>query len=429
MRFFWDKQIIILVLLGVLTSCDNKTVFVEPDDTIPVDELEPRKDIPLTRAQAEYAQKGSNIFALNLFKEVAKEDNLILSPIGVTFALGMIDNGASRGTKTKEEIERVLGYEEDSIDGLNSFCKTMLTYFPIIDPSTTISFANCAVVNSAGDYPPLNEQFENEVNANYSAELFSMEFGKDDVRGYINTWSSRNTNGMIPELLKEQPRTNEYAHFLNALYFKGIWSRQFKKADSRQELFRNILDQNVKVNMMNQEAHFNYGEIENLCSAVCLPFGNQAYRMLFVLPIRGLTLSDLRKSLSLEKWDELISSLHDEKVNVKIPSFDIECGLALKDNIQHLGMVEAFDPLNAHFELMCESPVWVDNVLHRAKIKVDEQGSEAAAVTDVVMGKYGMSLGGIAQDRIDFHADRPFLYAITEVSTGAIFFIGQYTGK
>lgn len=413
---------IILVLLAFATiSCNKDNVIAEQDDTIPMEELIPRKDIELSRAQAKYIQSSGNEFALNLFKEVAKDENLIISPLSVTFALAMVDNGALNNTK--KEIEKVLGYEEESVDGLNSFCKTMMNSSKVIDPTTRIEFANACIVNSKRAV--LLDRFKSAIENYYSAEVCYKVFSEEDVKGYINNWCDRKTHGMIPELLTDQPSSRELALFLNAIYFKGIWSSQFKKAESRKDDFRDMYGKKHKVNLMHQEAHFNYAEVPGICTAVSLPFGNQAFHMLLILPTNG-NIYDLKKTLDINVWNDVSKRLHDEKVDVIIPSLEMTSEIPLKASLKHLGILDAFNPVASQFGMMCETDAWIDQILHKVKIIVNEQGSEAAAITDVKMAATIMGPNGTPI--IDFHANRPFLYAITEISTGSILFLGQYTG-
>ena len=295
-----------------------------------------------------------------------------------------------------------------------------------VDPTVTLEFANTAVINSAKGN--IKDEFKKVIEDNYSAEVCNKDFGKDDVMGYINNWCKNNTHGIIPELLSEKPSTIEFAHFLNAIYFKGIWSSQFKRGDSKSEEIRDINGNKHKVNMMHQEGHFNYAAVPGVGAALSLPFGNQAYSMLFIIPENG-KITDLHKALSIEAWEKVTSMLHDENVDVKIPSFESSFNVDLVNSLRQLGIVDAFDPVVAHFDLMCDKDIYIDKVLHKASICVDEQGSEAAAITDVVMAYCYMGPNGIDDSLIEFHANQPFIYAITEVSTGAIFIIGQYTGK
>lgn len=407
-----------------LHSCGKKEPVVETDETVPVENLIPRKDITLTRTEADYV-KANNSFALELFKKASSSEggkSMLLSPLSVTFALGMVNNGAVG--QTKYEIDKTLGFGEDT-GSMNEFCSKMLSESAKVDPSTTIEIANASVVNSM--YSKLKDRFTEAVEDNYEANVCYKDFSKDDVKGLINNWCSEKTHGMIPELLKDQVTILEYAHFLNATYFKGIWSSQFKKSDSKKEKFYLEDGSKRETNMMHQKARFNYGYLPNIGPALCLPYGNQAFRMVIILPDEGKKLEDVKQALDLNHWETMISNMYGVEVDVKLPSFESEYNTDLVDVLREMGIEKAFSGKDADFSEMTESPVYISKVIHKAKIKVDEQGSEAAAVTDVVMGYTSPGPGSTVQ--FQFHADRPFIYAITEVSTGAIFFIGQYTGK
>ena len=418
----WFK-ILVMTLAALAISCEKNGP--DNDDPVSVEDLIPRKDIELTRSQGEFV-KSNNGFALDLFKRVAEAEegkSMLVSPISVTYALGMVDNGAVGDTQ--KEINEVLGYKGDGIDGLNSFCKTMLEQGAAVDPSTIIDFANMAVINKR--FIPLKDSFTKTVQDNFEANVLYKDFEKDDIKSMINKWCEEKTNGMIKDFLSQQVDPLEYAHFLNATYFKGIWSSRFKKEDSRKESFTSADGKKISLNMMHQKANFNYGGIAGLCTAVCLPYGNQAYRMVLLLPYKDKTLDDLKAGLTLDSWNRLGMSVHE--VDVKVPSFESEFGTkSLLQTLHEMGIKKAFDSNLADFSNMTATPVFISDILHKAKIKVDEQGAEAAAVTDVIM-KY-TSVGPIPSEPMtyEFHADRPFLYAITEVSTGVIYFIGQYTG-
>ena len=405
-----------LVALGIV-SCEKE------DMTIPVEDLIPRKDFVLTKAQAEFIQ-SNNGFALDLFRQVSQSEdgkNLLISPLSITIDFGMVNNGAV-GT-TQQEIYETLGYKESSVDGLNAFCRTMMEQSAAVDPSTTLEIANAAVVNKM--YPGLKDGFTKTVKEVYDAEVIYKDFSKEDIKSLVNNWCKEKTHGMIPVLLTDPVQADEYAHFLNAVYFKGIWSNKFKKEDTEKETFTREDGSKMTVNMMHQMDKFNYGGIPGLCSAVSLPYGNQAYRMTLLLPYEGKTLSQLIEALDIKVWDNL--SMNGVDVDVKIPSFETEYFVSLRGILPRMGIKQAFSP-TADFSSMSSTPnLFIGDVLHKARIKVDEEGSEAAAVTDIVMD-YG-AIPGQSPSSFTFHADRPFLYVITEVSTGVIYFIGQYTGK
>ena len=411
-----------LVLFGavaLLTAC-------EKNDTVPVDQLTERKDFVLTRADLEFIQ-ANNGFALDLFKRVTAKvggKSTVISPLSVTVDFGMVNNGAVG--ETRDEINRVLGYKEGTVDGLNAFCQTMLFQAGKVDPSTILNIANAAVINKR--WAQLNDGFTKAIQSTYDAEVIYKVFGQDDVMGLINNWCNEKTNGMIPSLLEEQPKEYEYAHFLNAVYFKGIWSVKFDKKDTKKENFTREDGSRISVDMMWQKDQFNFGVLGNVGEALCLPYGNQAYRMIILLPNEGKTLDDVKEALDADAWQAMLNTFSGLEVDVKLPAFETETpAISLAGALKEMGIQKAFSN-SADFSAMTEQSACIGDVIQKAKIKVDETGSEAAAITDIVM--YTTAVGPDPVTKVvNFHCDRPFLYAITEVSSGAIFFLGQYTGK
>ena len=400
-----------------LASCQKEDV------TIPSEDLIPRKDIVLTKAQADFVLDNSD-FALDLFRRVAQRaegKSVVISPLSVTIDFGMVNNGAV-GT-TQQEIYETLGFKEGSVEDLNAFCQTMMEQSSTIDPSTTLEIANAAVVNKK--FPGLKDSFTQTVKSAYDAEVIYKDFGTEDIKKLVNDWCNEKTHGMIPELLKAPVSPNEYAHFLNAVYFKGIWTNKFKKADTKKETFTREDGSKISVNMMHQQDKFLFGTMPGLYTYLILPYGNQAYSMTLLLPEEGKTLADVAEALVKRENNFCYSTgMYPFQVDVKIPSFETEYSASLKDILPEMGIRQAFGCGADFSALSSTSGLYIGDVLHKAKIKVDEEGSEAAAVTDIVM----FNSAGPSQV-FEFHADRPFLYMITEISTGAIYFIGQYTGK
>ena len=407
------------------------TVFFlscEKENTIPESELIERKDIVLTRSQMDFVQ-SNNKFALDLFKKVSEEEegkSMVISPLSVTFALGMVNNGAAG--ETLREISKTLGYNEES--DLNSFCKTMLEQITEIDPSTKLEIANMSVVDKGQLL--IKEDFIQSVQKNYKAYVCYKDFLKEDVQNFINQWCEEKTHGMIKNFFNRKITTSDFMLFLNATYFKGVWTNKFKKSDSKKEKFTLEDGNKISVNMMHQQDKFNYGQIGGVCKMMTLPYGNQAFRMVLLLPEEGNTIDDLKLSLDQELWNRIINNQNGRETDVKIPSFEMESGnKSIKAALKALGVEKAFIPEEGDFSRMIEydGSLGIADVLHKARIKVDEEGSEVAAITAIIYG-YG-AYSSVEQDLSvsEFHADRPFIYAITEVSTGAILFMGQYTGR
>ena len=412
------KKTFILTIIAVLcfSSCEN---------LIPDEDPVPRKEIELTKSQMEFVQTN-NGFALDLFRQVAKEGegkNLLISPLSVTIDFGMVNNGAVG--KTQQEIYETLGYKEDSVEGLNTFCQMMMEQSATLDPSVTLEIANAAVVNKM--YPGLKDSFTRTVKSFYDAEVIYKDFGKEDIKGLVNDWCDRKTHGMIPELLTRPVEKSEYAHFLNAVYFKGQWTSKFKKSDTKKDTFTLEDGTKTSVKMMHQKDQFNYGSIPGLCTALSLPYGNQAYCMTLLLPDKGKTLAGFIDEFDVSAWNQLWMSAAE--VDVKIPSFETEYFVSLKDILPGMGIRLAFGD-GADFSAMSSTPdLFIADVLHKARIKVDEEGSEAAAVTDITIGFAMADPVTAPVPSFEFRAEWPFIYVITEISTGAIYFIGQYTGK
>lgn len=418
------KTALILGSASLLFSCMKES-------SEPIIDFAEREDIILTRSQSDFVNNNQE-FAFELFKEVSESkgfnESFIISPLSVTIALGMVTNGAEG--ETRKEINETLGYKDESLEELNNFCNTMLTELPKVDPSTAIEFADMALINSLRT--PLKDNFSKLLENDYSANVVYKNFGEDNIMPYVNKWCEDHTHGMITNFLKSEPNIWDYAHFLNATYFKGIWSSGFKKKDTKKQSFYLENGSKADVEMMHQKGNFKYISIPDRASAVCLPFGNKAFSMTFLLPEEGLSVEQFCLSLDSDLWEKIVKDKQERVVDVMIPSFESEYGTEdIRKILEDMGIVRAFDPRMADFSEMTDQiGVAIQGVLHKAKITVNEDGSKAAAVTDVYMAA-STGIGGHARPapEIVFHADRPFIYAITEVSTGAILFIGQYTGK
>ena len=231
----------------------------------------------------------------------------------------------------------------------------------------------------------------------------------------INQWASDHTEGMIPSVLDEDT-FNPYAvsFLLNALYFKGAWSNPFDVAETKEESFGG----GEAVPMMHR-SYTDFGYTQNdLYQAVNLPYGNGAYQMSIFLPREDKTIGDVLNALNGNNWQ--VEGYYS--VDVKLPRFETDTNLNLVKIMTDLGIPTAFTEY-ADFPYFCNVPVYIGNMFQVAKIKLDEEGTEAAAVTVIEVTPR------VPTPTAKFHAIRPFLYVISEQSTGAIFFIGQYMGK
>ena len=395
---------------------DNPEVI--PDDPLP-NEGNERKFISLTRGEEELVM-SNNDFAFNLFRQAdIGNKSAILSPISITYALGMLNNGAAG--ETQAQINKVLGFGETGADGINAFCRKMLTEAPNLDKLTKVMIANTIYMNKGYE---LKSDFITKAKTFYDAEPETRDFADGQTRDVINKWGNDHTEGMIPEVLKEgEFDPSAVSYLLNAIYFKGAWAEKFDKDNTKDETFKGY-SADKQVPMMHQEHEFNYAETDD-CQALCLPYGNLAYRMTILLPKEGKTINDVLKNLTAESW-ERYQFMDRAYVDLKLPRFESTTDVGLNDIMSALGMPRAFDPYLAEFPNFCNVPTFIGMMKQVAKIKLNEEGTEAAAVT--VIGEYVSAIEPPEPQHVQFFANRPFLYVISEQSTGAIFFIGQYMG-
>jgi serine protease inhibitor len=373
----------------------------------------PRKDISLTDEEKKLVE-GNNDFAFNLFRKAHGNQSSVMSPLSITYALGLLNNGAAG--QTQKEINDVLGFGDAGADAINAFCRKMLTEAPTLDKTTAAEIANTVFVNS-GKNCVLQQGFIDKANQYYDAEPQSLNFYETEkTLEVINGWASDHTHGMIPTVLNENTFNKEsVSYLLNALYFKGEWANKFDKKYTKDESFNG----GEAVPMMWQCEEFEYTE-NDLYQAVRLPYGNEAYRMTVFLPREGKTVDDVLSQLNGKNWQ--FENDWKYKVDLKLPHIQTSSSIPLVDVMKELGMTSAFDYSTAEFPYFCDRAVFISNMFQKAVIELDEDGTEAAAVTVIDMTE---SIPRSAT----FHANRPFFYIISEQSTGTIFFMGQYAGK
>ena len=356
---------------------------------------------------------SNNDFAFNLFRKARGEKSKILSPLSITFALGMLNNSAEG--QTLQEINQTLGFGEAGADAINAFCQKMLKESNTLDEKTKALIANTIFVNEGCGYR-LQEGFVDKVNTYYDAQPQNRDFYDGETMDVINQWASDHTMGMIPKVLNEKTfKPYSISYLLNALYFKGIWSSPFRKENTQDEPFGG----GDEVPMMHMEKSIGYAE-NDLYQTVRLPYGNGAYRMDIFLPREDKTVGEVLETLSGSNWQQ---KYQNTLIDLKLPRFETSTNQPLVQVMAELGMPTAFTE-EAEFPYFCNAPCCISDMFQVAKIKLDEEGTEAAAVTVI-----GVETTSMPPVPTSFHANRPFLYIISEQSTSAIFFIGQYTGS
>lgn len=412
MKHFFSLVGVCCLSIGMLTSCS------EDEPVTPNVKYNPGT-IKLTTAQQAQVE-NNNEFAWKFFKEVSKgeQEDVFVSPLSVTYALGMLANGAVGDTQ--KEILEGLEFRSGKVDDINSLCHQLMIESPKLDKSTKVSMANAVVTNKN---KPLQPDFKNVVEKQYQALVTNQDFSSPATLSFINQWASDHTQGMVPKIL-ERINPDGVSYLLNALYFKGIWYRQFDKKRTQQESFTQADGKKLSVKMMHQKERFLAAENDNY-QTVVLPYGNGSYEMVVLLPREGKDLSSLLQTMDAKKWKDNLKNTYSSEVDLKLPRFTSAYTRELNDVLKLLGMNAMFDPSKANLTKMSAVSSFVSMVLQKAKIEVDEEGSKAAAVTVIETAPTAVA----PSKPILFHANRPFMYAIVEHSTGTIFFMGTYQGK
>lgn len=364
--------------------------------------------------------EGNNQMAFELFKKTATADSRVISPLSVSYLLGMLANGAE-GT-TRQEILKTMRCENSSIGDLNDFFKMLLSKSGTLDKTTTLNIANYIAVNK--EYQ-LKERFTNTVSICYEAGVENLDFTKSSTTTHINKWCKKNTNGMIPTII-DSVGPAAISYIMNSVFFNGTWKNKFDKNGTKPENFYITTKDVEKVQMMHSNTECQYYANENF-TAVDLPYGNGTYQMTVLLPNNGKSIDDILSGLDTKKLAELKEGMSNYMVDIKMPKFTTEMELLLNDAISQLGAPSIFNPNTADFSSFTDSRAYVSKLLQKAKIEVSEEGTKAAAVTSAIM--MTASLNPDEPQHVTFHANRPFLYMITEQTSGAIYFIGQFMGK
>ena len=383
----------------------------------------PYSPISLSTKQAEFVTAG-NSFAGRFIDKIdenalkQKQNEWIVSPLSLQLALGMLLNGAQG--ETAAEICRTLGYGEGETAEINAWAKLMLEQLPKLDKKTDLALADAIFYNKT---LTLKTPYKDAVGTSYKATLEALDFTKTKASAdVINKWCDKQTKGLIPHVLNEVD-PSYLAYLVNALYFKSQWQKKFPKSASGNETFYQEDGSKGKVKMMKQDGQkFQYGETE-IWQAIRLPYGNGNFAMTVVLPKEGHTVREI--SAAMGKGVS-VYTVWDVEADLWIPRFETQYHIGLNDILKDLGMPQSFTP-KADFKAMSDYASFVGFVQQDAVIKVDEEGTEAAAVT--VIGMLTAAAPIAPPQKVVFHADHPFLYLITESSTGTILFAGKYSGK
>ncbi|MDA3847689.1 MAG: serpin family protein [Vallitaleaceae bacterium] len=437
------KQLIalggVLILLsgcGQIEQSTNTNIDINSDTTTPTNieavAVEPTTTFEVTRVNKESVTSadaglfGSDkaddnyVLGMEVLRSLWLDDpdsNHLISPVSLSFALAMLQNGAQGDTK--DQITALLGEEEN----LNEAYKNIMLYL------TQDSGENqaLAIANSywmRDDMTP-KQAFIDTLKASYDAEVYISDFTSTDTVDSMNQWVEEQTNGMLKDTI-DQLDPDTLSILMNTIYFKGTWVDEFEANATSDQIFYVTEDITETVSMMHQTNSFNYYEDET-CQTIVLPYIGGT-EMVVILP------KDTLNNYMLSVTDEVLGTLvvgdgfEYNSVRLSLPKFTFDAKNDLNDILKSLGMIDAFSKEVAEFGLMIEEaqPVWVSRIFQNTKIDLDEAGTEAAAVTVIEMKtESAMEM----EEPLVMTCDQPFLFVIKDSVTDLPIFMGTYTGE
>jgi serpin B len=404
---------ILIVAVGGITSSQGQTTTPQPASLA--------DDKGATSAGITAVINANNQFAFDLYAELRKSaegKNVFFSPYSISTALAMTYEGA-RG-KTAEEMQSVFHFPTDG-KLRNSAFAAIHNQLNKPDSKFKLSIANSLWAQK--DFRFLSE-YMTTVQQYYGATATNLDFvnATEESRKTINKWVEDKTNDKIKDLLPQGSLDATTRLVLtNAIYFKGTWSKPFDKSQTKDESFRVSATNTIKVPMMrrtDKNAMFNYAETSEV-QILEMPYEGEKLSMLVFLPKGDLSL--LEKSLSLAKINDWRSKLEVQPVDVFMPRFTFDTKYLMKETLTQMGMPTAFDEQRADLSGMNgRKSLYISAVIHQAFVDVNEEGTEAAAATAVIIG--GKS---IEPEASIFRADHPFIFVIQDRENGNVLFIGR----
>jgi len=381
----------------------------------------PTNDNPISTEGLSNVVDANNKFAIDLYsKYKTNEGNVFFSPYSISTALAMTYEGA-RG-QTAEEMQKVFYFPEDSNTMRNGYANL---YAEINKPDKKYKLSVANALWAENDFQFLDEYF-NVVDQYYNGKVTNLDFKRDPEgsRVTINNWVEDKTNDKIKDLIPSGVINSMTRLVLtNAVYFKGEWVKQFNKDDTIERDFTTDSNNIVKAFMMQRtddESIYNYGE-NNILQILEMPYSGDDLSMLIILP-KDNNLEDVEKSFTTDELSDWKDELKEQRVNVFLPRFKFETKYFMAEDLAEMGMPTAFG--NADFSGMTgKMDLAISQVIHQAFVEVNEEGTEAAAATAVIMKETSAGPGGPTIPV--FNANHPFIFIIQQKDTGNILFMGR----
>lgn len=397
------KNIFLFLVTMSFFSCNKEDIQKDP---IPIEISEKAQQIVM----------ANNQFAFEMLQKTFEESgdkNLMISPLSISQALSMTYNGAKGETKTA--FENVLHFAGQTSEDINQASFNLTKALLEVDSRVEINIANSIWYKQDFTVEP---DFINTNKSFYNAEVSALDFSNSASKDIINKWVDEKTNHKIKKIV-DAINPEDRMFLINAIYFKGIWKAEFDKKETREKPF--YLAEGIIKNVETMQLENDFSVVyEDNYAAIELPYGQGNYSMVILLPNDDYSLPALINELNIQSWNELIQNFGAPiSRHLFLPKFKFEYENELNNELADLGLGIAFSDQADFTEINKDGNLAISRVKHKTYIEVNEEGTEAAAVTSVTVGVTSVGPG-----MNDFAIDHPFLFAIKEKYTNAILFLG-----
>jgi serpin B len=397
---------VFLLLTLIFMSC-SKTSDELPTEPVPIE---------LTQDQVTMIESG-NSFAFDIFRQVMKSagenENVMISPMSISYALSMTLNGANGATR--DSMLKALRLSGITPDAINNSCKDLTEALLSVDKRVLMSIANSVWVENNFT---VKKAFINILTKYYDAESKTFDINDASAPDKINAWIEEKTNGLIKQMI-DKLEDNTVMLLINAIYFKGKWKSQFDESKTVEMPFYKTGSSQINVPMMKQETEFSVYEGNGFVLAE-FPYGQGNFVMDVILPNDHSGLSSAIAQVSDANFSGWINQMSERKIDLSFPRFKYGFKKELKEVLSDMGMKIAFNDGADFSNISDQYDLLINDVTHQSFIETNEEGTEAAAATVI-----GIGVTSMPPSPLVYKMDHPFMYIIRETTTNSIIFMGR----
>lgn len=359
-------------------------------------------------------------FSYEIFRQTVESDdakNIFISPLSVSMALGMTLNGAEG--ETEQAMKEALHLQDMDMPDINESYASLIKLLMEADPKVDMKLANSIWIREGF---PVEEEFKETCREFFEARIESLDFSDPSAPDIINQWVSDNTEQLIEGIIEGSIPGDVVMYLINAIYFKGDWQYQFDPEETHPRPFTLEDGSTTETDMMSQKGDFT-ARVSDEVHLLDLPYGDSLFTMTLMMPADDETPVEefIQNDLTAENMDRWLSEMTVAETNIKLPKFELEYDITMNEVLHNMGMANAFSPSEADFSAINpDKQLFIDEVKHKSFVTVDEEGTEAAAVTSVSVG---VTSAGPQIRTLQF--DRPFVFTIRERTSGTILFMGM----